>query len=125
MNKDFVDMKIYIRLWHNLVREVVENTIQYILPQVVKEGEYRLMPYGDANEFYNENGVKQVLKTEVYSIPLSKCHYDIIFSLINSIVMNATSSKKFKEDKLLVVFKGCEVNDANIDIHIGTDFLKE
>ena len=126
MNKDFIEMKIYINPWQNLVEEVVENSIESILPQVIKEGEYRLMRYGDTNEFYNTDGTKkQVLDTEVYSIPLSKCHYDIIFSLISSIVNNVTSKGKFKENKPLVVFKGCKVNGSNIDIHIGVGLLEE
>ena len=124
MNKDFIEIIVNIKPWHNLVSEVAERIIHNILLEVIQNGDYRSMPYGDANEFYNK-GMKQVVDTEIYSIPLSKCHYDIVFSLINSIIVNAMSNKKFEEDELLVVFKGCEVNGANIDIHIGTDFLKE
>ena len=124
MDKDLIEMKIYIKPWHNLVEQVVENTIYDILPQVVKNGEYRLMPYGDSNEFYDEEGLKKkILDAEIYSLPLTKCHYDIIFNLINSIIKNITSRKKDDKDKLIVVFKGCMVNGANIDINIGVGLM--
>lgn len=126
MDKDSIEMKIYIKPWHNLVEEVIENTIGDILSQVVKNGEYRLMPYGDSNEFYNEESLKKkILDTEIYSLPLTKCHYDIIFNLINSIIKNTTSRKKTNNDNLIVVFKGCKVNGTNIDINIGIGLIEE
>ena len=126
MNRDYIETKIYIKSWHNLAEQVTEEIIQNILPQVIQNGEYRLLPYGDSNEFYNENVLnKKILDTETYSIPLSKCYYDVIFDLITSIVKNATSRKKHKTDKLILVFGGCKVNKENIDIYIGVGTIEE
>lgn len=126
MNRDYIETKIYIKSWHNLAEQVTENIIQDILPQVIQNGEYRLLPYGDSNEFYSENSLKKkILETEVYSIPLSKCYYDVIFGLITTIINNATSGKNHKTDKLILVFGGCKVNKENIDIYIGIGTIEE
>lgn len=93
---------------------------------MVQDGEYRLLSYGDSNEFYNENSLnKKILDTEIYSIPLSKCYYDVIFGLITVIVNNATSRKRHQTDKLILVFGGCKVNKGNMDIYVGVETIEE
>lgn len=122
MNKRYIETKICVNPRHHLIEDVVDNVIGNILSQIIKEGEYRIMPRGDSDVFIivNERGCKTLIpNTEVYSIPLSKCKYDIIFALINSVVQNAILCKQYNTDELLVLYRGCKVKGENIDIHIG------
>ena len=134
MHEDlYMDIKIFKDTRFNLIEDLMENVIENILYETVKnkDGDVRVLSKGDTNEFYNanpeENGVKrQHLEIETYSIPVSKCYSSTLYSLLNSIInITITNCSRGYIKKPIVVFDGCRVNNANMEFKIGVGLQEE
>ena len=127
---DKVDITLSIPADHNIVERTINSEIIAILYKLTKneQCECRILPEGDSHEIYNldwkNNGwYQQNIDIETYSIPLTRCCDEILYSLLRSILENM--KKKCKPGysrKLVIIYRGCELNDANLDIHMGVDF---
>ena len=126
-DKCFMDIKILKDTRRNLVEVFFENVIQDIISKILedKDGEYRCLYYGDKNEFYNANpevyGIKiQRLTCETYSIPLTRCSYNVLYDLFNAVINDAIETRKYKYTGTpLVICDICKVNGTNLEIGLG------